>query len=445
MGDHPRRGNGGDLLAQFFRPPPVVRGSGIHVEVLTPLPVVTYGCTGVSVWTDDFNSGTALTADYTLLGSPTKTAGVGPDGSQAVVHSAGPSESYRRDTTFAGIAGCVSIELYVPSAGTPFFDIIAGDSNNVGAILFSVGRFSAGVIDVIHNNSFDNVTSAGGAFPADTWFTLRIEFRTSTYLGPAAADVDTDGYVRASVNNVLVADASNVEVRAGANLQTTVDRIVISGDDVRTDNLAITNAAVTTLWTDDFNGGAALSADYTGVGGVSKVAGVGVGGTQAVQSSTNLGEFIRAVTPTTRHGSVSFDSKTSRNAVFGYVMEVRRASSWIISIYRDDSGGGNNLEIYASGSFTPLATVAGFWDETNFHTVRVEWTLSTYNAGTFTYNADGSIRVFKDGVLSSSLSAIQVHDNVASGLVAWGNIVLTPQGEMDNLVIYDNAASVTVD
>lgn len=204
-----------------------------------------------------------------------------------------------------------------------------------------------------------------------------------------------------------------------------------------------TSARGGVLWHDDFEDARTLAqSGYTGVGSTSKVAGAGAGGTQGVQSSADLGEFDVEVAPSSREGSVTFDAKTSRNNVFAYVLEVRRASAWVVSVYRNDSAGGNDLEVYSNGSFTPMATAAGFWDETAFHTVKVEWVLSTYNG--VSYNSDGEIRVYKDGALVVNLSAVQVSDNVGSGLEAWDNLVLAPQGELDNLDVYDNdSASAT--
>ena len=194
----------------------------------------------------------------------------------------------------------------------------------------------------------------------------------------------------------------------------------------------------TVLWEDDFNGPNTLAVDgYTGVGSMSKVAAIGPDGSQAARGSSDFAEFIRPVNPAGLTGAYQADHKTSRNAVFGYVVEIRRQSAWIMSIYRDDFTSGNNeLQVYTNGdSGTPVATVANFWDESAFFDLRIEWQLSTYDGGTFTYNSDGFLRIYKDGVSAVNLTSIELRDSVASGLSSWGNVVINPQGDIDNLVI----------
>jgi hypothetical protein len=94
------------------------------------------------------------------------------------------------------------------------------------------------------------------------------------------------------------------------------------------------------------------------------------------------------------------------------------------------------LQVYTNGdSGTPVATVANFWDESAFFDLRIEWQLSTYDGGTFTYNSDGFLRIYKDGVSAVNLTSIELRDSVASGLSSWGNVVINPQGDIDNLVI----------
>lgn len=189
-----------------------------------------------------------------------------------------------------------------------------------------------------------------------------------------------------------------------------------------------------TLHTNDFNGAGTLAADgYTGVDpGISKVAGIGPDGSQAIRATGALQEFICDVASTGREGCCAFWSKTSINDGFFYVAEVRRAAFWILSVYRnDDTLNDNALEIYTNGSSTLVATVPNFWDETTWIEVLIRWRLSTFN-GT-AYEFDGYVQVLKNGALVVNLQNVQLESGF--GLETWDHVVLAPQGDMDDLTI----------
>lgn len=348
---------------------------------------------GSSELSDDFNAGTALSATYTVSGAPTKVAATGPDGSQAVSY---PSLTGQR----------LRYTVIVPSQR--------------GCIAFDVKRTAS--LDSVFFVWLNNTTAASGLIEVTAGTTAPPHDRIRIFNnGPSGGLITTDNTVLAGYDGVFI----NVRILYG--FSTYVGAVF----------------TYVFLVFDSFASGATLAASgYTNIGSVSKVAGVGVGGSQAVQASAAFAEFTRVVTPiSTRDGAVSFDSKTTRAGENWLVLEVRRASAWIISLYRHDVAGSNTLEVYTNGdSSTPVTTVANFWDATTFRTIRTEWTLSTWN-GT-SYDANGALRIYKDATLIVNLTAIQLYDSAGGGFsVTWNTVVMGPQGVLDNLGIYDYTAS----
>jgi hypothetical protein len=192
------------------------------------------------------------------------------------------------------------------------------------------------------------------------------------------------------------------------------------------------------IFADDFNGANTLATDgYTGVDpSISKVAAIGPDGSQAVRSTGEFQEFTRpSIASTGLTGCCGFSSKTSIDGGFFYVAEIRRSSFWFLSIYRNDSGGDNALEVYTNQDGSPVATVNDFWDETAWIDVLIRWQLSTYNGSS--YEFDGYVQVLKDDVVMVDLQNIQLESGF--GLETWDTIVLAPQGDMDNLAISEGA------
>lgn len=154
---------------------------------------------------------------------------------------------------------------------------------------------------------------------------------------------------------------------------------------------------------------------------------------------------------TVSSGAVEFDSKTSSNVGNDfYVMEVRAYGTpgyWFLSLYRNDDTATNQLEVYSRNdpSFL-MATVPNFWDESAFHRIRVEWILSTSTgAPLYNFNSDGTVRVYRDGVLMVDLTNIIVSPDSDPPFNTWDIIVLTPQGELDNLEIYGGGGLIFSD
>jgi hypothetical protein len=191
------------------------------------------------------------------------------------------------------------------------------------------------------------------------------------------------------------------------------------------------------LWSDDFNSGAALSDDYVGILDVAKTAGIGPDASQGVETTDSLGVFRKeGLAATGRTGSLRFDSKTIDPDEDFYVAEVRRSGAWIISIYRNDDPGSNELQVYFRNTVSSEATVSNFWDDTTYHSYMFEWVLSTFNG--VDYDADGEFRAYKDGALAVNLTGVEIFDDGWDDQT-WDQIALSPQGHMDNLVICDNA------
>jgi hypothetical protein len=80
-------------------------------------------------------------------------------------------------------------------------------------------------------------------------------------------------------------------------------------------------------------------------------------------------------------------------------------------------------------------TVDNFWSEVAFQETRILFELSTYNGSS--YDANGSVRIYRDGTLIVDETGLQLNDNVGSGLATWDRVVIAPQGEVDDLRISD--------
>jgi hypothetical protein len=199
------------------------------------------GCAGALLWQDDFNSGTALSTDYTVTGTPAKTASVGPDASQAVVFpGTGGPHRLRRDVVFAGRASCVSMDMFLVAGGFLTLQILDGGASVIDC---STGPTGSTPLDGFSTTYFGlsspEFDSDAGVAPASTWINLRIAWQVSTYVGPGVSDHALDGYVRIYIDEVLVWSAEDVMVGRGLAAQTEVDIIRVWGDDLTIDNFMI--------------------------------------------------------------------------------------------------------------------------------------------------------------------------------------------------------------
>lgn len=226
-----------------------VRSNQVRVAEITP---GTPGseedaCSGNILLSDTFESASPLSDTYSVNNSPTKTAGAGVGGSQGVVMNAG--DAITAGPSFSGRTGCCSWDVNVGSGA--LLDMFTADG---AQFVFSVGAGTgsgapAGGINLIYNNLPSDITvnSAGGYWTEGTYFTLRVEWRISTYTGPTTADVEADGFLRVYVNNTLVCSAESVRVHGNSTAQTEIDQISFAssfgGGNVTIDNLVIREGA----------------------------------------------------------------------------------------------------------------------------------------------------------------------------------------------------------
>ena len=195
----------------------------------------------------------------------------------------------------------------------------------------------------------------------------------------------------------------------------------------------------TELWADDFNSGAALSADYSSPVAVTKTPGIGPDGSQAVATTASLGDFSKSGLAATGHtGSVSFDSKTVDVGEWYTICNIRLSGFWMLDFYRNDNTPGDNaLEIWIRFNPTPLTTIPGFWEPATWASYRFDFRFSTWNGSS--YDADGFVRVYKNGVLAYDSGLTAAIEGDGGTLPVWNQVYFSPQGHMDNLVICDNA------
>ena len=193
------------------------------------------------------------------------------------------------------------------------------------------------------------------------------------------------------------------------------------------------------LWSDDFNSGAALSDDYTGVSTVTKTAGIGPDGSQAVATTGSLGDFAKSgLTPSGLTGSVRFDSKTVDAGEWYTVCSITEGASFIVAFDRNDNTPGDNtLEVIVkSPSYSTLHSIPGFWEPSTWASYRFDFAFSSTDG--IVMNTDGFVHVYKNGVLVYDSGLIELHFGGGPHTIAWDEVYLSPQGHLDNLVICDS-------
>lgn len=205
-------------------------------------------CSGAILWSDDFNSATALSADYTLGGTDsaniTKSASNGPDLSQCLQFgSAAGSKTLTKSSgfTFAGQEGCASMDVRLGSGATGQFDFILRDGTDIVIDIATGQGFTPtrGFDIYYYDTTINGKTPNGSLYSDATWFNLRVAWRVSTYLGGGAHDHDLDGYVHLYINDVLVFGINDAKVGTGNAAQCVLDVFSFDCRDCRIDNLVI--------------------------------------------------------------------------------------------------------------------------------------------------------------------------------------------------------------
>lgn len=213
---------------------------------------------------------------------------------------------------------------------------------------------------------------------------------------------------------------------------------------------ATPSACPTTLWSDDFESGAALSSDYTNISDLVKTAGVGNGGTQGIEGSGTdsdkfYAEMTKDVNAATRVGCYTLDYKCSQalwtsggGSAGHYLVEVRDANGVVhFGIY---SGGGfpgspafGDISLYTTGNGD--TDVTGVYSNNTWFELRVEWELSSVSGGA--RQPDGWVRVYKDGVQIINQTGLTFgnYNAITNPNNFWDCVHLAPQGAGDNLVV----------
>lgn len=215
--------------------------------------------------------------------------------------------------------------------------------------------------------------------------------------------------------------------------------------------VAAASSCSSTLWSDDFESGAALSADYTDLGGgITKTAGIGAGGSQGADSNgTFLAEFCKTFAPSTRNGCISFDISASAalhagdGGGFGsYLIEVHDPTGPNgLTAFGLSSGGAQeagtdfgDIFVYNSG-FTNIGGADEALTDGVYATVRIEFETSSMVGAT--PQADAWIKVYVDDVLLINLSGLTIstYHAVNNPNNYWGGVRFAPQGAGDNLLV----------
>lgn len=204
------------------------------------------------------------------------------------------------------------------------------------------------------------------------------------------------------------------------------------------------------LWSDDFESGAALSADYTNISDLVKTAGVGNGGTQGIEGSGTdsqkfYAEMTKDVNAGTRQGCFTMDYKCSQalwasggGSAGNYLLEVRDANGVThFGIYSGGSYAGSpnfgDITIYTTGGGDFDYT--GVYSDNVYFTLQVTWVTSSISGAA--KQADGSIVVKVDGVTIANLTGLTYgnYNAITNPNNYWDQVHFAPQGAGDNLTI----------
>jgi hypothetical protein len=167
-----------------------------------------------TTWSDDFESGTALSSDYDGVQDMTKTAAVGYGATQGLQGTGSDAEKYygyvSKIVGFDSRSGCVTVKLK-PNAAIDQFGIQIiriSDTTDTGFAPDAMlevratgdGITANGNIDVADQGGFD-LDVITGVLQDGVWVELRLEWEMSSVVG---AVLQADGWYRLFVNGVQV-------------------------------------------------------------------------------------------------------------------------------------------------------------------------------------------------------------------------------------------------
>lgn len=208
-------------------------------------------------------------------------------------------------------------------------------------------------------------------------------------------------------------------------------------------------------WADNFNSAAALSVDYYTVTNMTKTAGIGPDGSQAITGTGTNGQKYYAEihklvgTVSARKGYAEIDIKPNQ--------AIDQSGSYLIEIHIPDATDTALLGIYSGGSyagspdfgditlynqsFASIGDATGVFSDGVWGLLGLAWETSSITAGV--RNADGWAIVTVNGVEKINVSGLVLgyYNAVTSPLNYWGRVRVAPQGIGDNLYLADVAAA----
>jgi hypothetical protein len=205
---------------------PLNSGFGVVCYAVLDVPdqqFVPSSCT-TEVFSDDFESGSALSTDYDGNLDVAKTASVGFGGSQGLKGTGSSAEQYygyvSKVVTKDNRRGCVTAKFKPDTAidqfGIQMIRISATtDTGFAPAAMLEVVAHSDGIaaggkVQVNRQGALQLGADVSGVLADDTWVELRLEFEMSSVSGGAH---QADGWAKLFVNGVLSLDVSGQVIR----------------------------------------------------------------------------------------------------------------------------------------------------------------------------------------------------------------------------------------
>jgi hypothetical protein len=187
-----------------------------------PEDLIASSACATSAWSDDFESGTALSSDYDGVQDMTKTAAVGYGSTQGLQGTGSDAEKYygyvSKIVGFDTRSGCVTVKLK-PNAAIDQFGIQIiriSDTTDTGFAPDAMlevratgdGITANGNIDVADQGGFD-LDVITGVLQDGVWVELRLEWEMSSVVG---AVLQADGWYRLFVDGVQVSTQTGLEL-----------------------------------------------------------------------------------------------------------------------------------------------------------------------------------------------------------------------------------------